>query len=177
LERAKHAANLTDQPATAIGTIKLRLNFAPEIDLIPDMHDDEIKDDIAHDLKIIEAMLARGVGNLDPDADCFKPPPGCVVVECLHCGEEYDSYRIEWRVFDSDKGPQGFWCCPIEGCDGVGFGFDIFPVDPDECAQFGIEVWEDDEDENYDDEADWLDKNPGSSDDRPPSDSDDEIPY
>jgi len=33
---------------------------------------------------------------LDPDADCFKPPPRNVLVQCIHSGEEYDSYRIEW---------------------------------------------------------------------------------
>jgi hypothetical protein len=30
--------------------------------------------------------------NLDPDADCFKPPPGSILVECIHCGEDYDEF-------------------------------------------------------------------------------------
>jgi hypothetical protein len=52
-------------------------------------------------------------------------------VGCLHCQEVYDSYLIEWRIKeDADGKPHGFWCCPVAGCDGKGFGFDIFPVDP-----------------------------------------------
>lgn len=69
---------------------------------------------------------------LDSDSDPFKPPATSTVVSCLHCGQEYDSFRIEWRIDQSADGkPHGFWCCQIPGCDGKGFGFDIFPVDPD----------------------------------------------
>lgn len=69
---------------------------------------------------------------LSPDGDPFGPPSISTLVGCLHCGEEYDSYRIEWRVETDGHGQRhGFWCCPIEGCDGKGFGFDIYPVDPD----------------------------------------------
>jgi hypothetical protein len=105
--------------------------------------------------------------NLDPDADCFKPPPGSILVHCIHCDEEYESYRIEWRVTDGPDGPHGFWCCPIEGCGGAGFGFDIYPVDPEQAAQFGIMIFDDDEDsdEDYDDTSDPY---PDSPDDPPP---------
>jgi hypothetical protein len=111
---------------------------------------------------------------LDPDGDPFKPPPGSVLVHCIHCGEEYESFRIEWRVYDDPDGQHGFWCCPIEGCDGKGFGFDIFPLDPEEAERFGIHIWEDDEEDEFDEE-DWEDLNPPSPDDPPPADED--IPF
>jgi hypothetical protein len=116
--------------------------------------------------------------NLDPDADCFKPPPGSILVECIHCGEEYESYLIEWRVLDTDNGRMGFWCCPIKDCDGAGFGFDIFPVDPKEGEQYGIFAVEDDDDEDYDEldeDEESLDLKRNSSDDLPPLD--DDIPF
>lgn len=84
---------------------------------------------------------------LDPDADYFHPPSISTLVGCLHCGEEYDSYRIVWRIeTDADGNPHGFWCCPIEGCDGKGFGFDIHPVDSDYIDPDGrdIGVWVED---------------------------------
>ena len=86
---------------------------------------------------------------LDPDADPFHPPTLSTLVSCLHCGEEYDSYRIEWRVESDRNGqPHGFWCCPIVNCDGRGFGFDIFPVDPDYRYENGDKMWTDDEEES-----------------------------
>ncbi len=87
---------------------------------------------------------------LDPDSDPFRPPAIPTLVSCLHCGQEYDSYRIEWRVErDSQGQPHGFWCCPIAGCDGKGFGFDIFPTDPDYRDERGGWFF-DDEDEPED---------------------------
>jgi hypothetical protein len=86
---------------------------------------------------------------LDADADPFRPPTLSTLVGCLHCGEEYDSYRIEWRVESDRNGrPHGFWCCPIENCDGRGFGCDIFPVDPDYRDENGDKMWMDDEEES-----------------------------
>lgn len=69
--------------------------------------------------------------HLPPEAldDPFGPPKENKPVTCLHCGEVYDSYRIEWREFPDGEGKQGFWCCPIEDCDGRGYGIDIYPVD------------------------------------------------
>ena len=83
----------------------------------------------------------------DPAGDPFHPPSIPTLVECLHCGEEYDSYLIEWRV---DRGPDGkgygMWCCPTAGCDGAGFGFDIHPVDHDYVDPDGRDMgWCDDE--------------------------------
>ena len=76
------------------------------------------------------------MAGLPPEAleDCFRPPDEAVQVECIHCGNEYSSDAIVWRSVPG-KDIKGFWCCPIPGCDGVGFQFDIFPVG----------TWDDDE--------------------------------
>jgi len=92
---------------------------------------------------------------LDPDGDPFKPPAVPTEVCCLHCGEEYDSYLIEWRVETSPDGSKhGFWCCPTPGCDGRGFGFDILPTDPEYRDERGGWVQMDDEYEEDDDDDD-----------------------
>lgn len=82
------------------------------------LHDDDLPE---------EALLDR-----------MKPPQQPILVHCLHCGEEYDSWRMIWVPFtekelaeDRKSGLKGFWCCPIEGCGGAGFTVDIWPVDPD----------------------------------------------
>lgn len=136
---------------------------------------------------------------LNPDHDPFGPPAISTVVHCIHCGEEYDSYRIEWRVErDADGEAHGFWCCPMPGCDGKGFGFDIFPVDPEYRDENGELMWysddADDDDDEFEDslfidegfgpldedleaeDAEWL------QDDEAPSggvlpDREDDIPY
>jgi hypothetical protein len=94
--------------------------------------------------------------SLNPENDPFAPPAISTEVHCIHCGEEYDSYRIEWRIErDADGAAHGFWCCPIEDCDGKGFGFDIFPVDPDYRDENGELMWCSDSDEFEDDQ--WED--------------------
>jgi hypothetical protein len=91
---------------------------------------------------------------LDPQADPFHPPAIPTQVECLHCGKEYESYLIEWRVETGPDGKQqGFWCCPTPGCDGCGFGFDILPTDPhyqDERGGWGSDDEEEDEEGEFD---------------------------
>ncbi len=89
----------------------------------------------------------------DPANDPFGPPATSILVACVHCGEEYESYRIEWRI-ETDAGGKrhGFWCCPIEGCDGKGFGFDIFPVDPE--YEDGRFQWIEDDEEWEEGEGD-----------------------
>lgn len=88
---------------------------------------------------------------LNPDNDIFKPPAISTLVGCLHCGQTYESYRIEWLVeTESDGRRLGFWCCPIENCDGRGFGFDILPVDPDYRDEDGNKMWVSDEDGDED---------------------------
>jgi hypothetical protein len=92
---------------------------------------------------------------LNPENDPFGPPVISTVVHCIHCGEEYDSYRIEWRIErDMDGKEHGFWCCPMPSCDGKGFGFDIFPVDPEYRDENGELMWCSDEDGFESDEFD-----------------------
>ncbi len=116
---------------------------------------------------------------LDASADPFRPPAISTMVGCLHCGEEYDSYRIEWRVRRDWNGqPHGFWCCPIPGCDGMGFGFDIMPVDPDYRDENGEEFWVTDDDES-DDSLDTEEENDDSSTspDRMGPEDDEPLPF
>ncbi|MBN2578594.1 MAG: hypothetical protein JXB10_06340 [Pirellulales bacterium] len=100
---------------------------------------------------------------LDPQADPFKPPEIPIEVHCLHCDQEYDSYLIEWReCISADGTPQGFWCCPTPGCDGIGFGFDILPTDPNYQDEHGGWVSFDDEEDGepweQPDEEPWDEK-------------------
>ena len=84
----------------------------------------------------------------DRDSDPFRPPVVPTEVECLHCGQDYDSYLIEWREQLDEKGElTGFWCCPTPGCDGIGFGFDILPTDPEYRDERGGWFCCDDEEE------------------------------
>ena len=100
----------------------------------------------------------------DPDNDPFHPPEVPIEVQCLHCGETYDSWRIEWREVLCDDGKvHGFWCCPIAGCDGRGFGFDILPTDPNYQDEHGGWVSDDDEDLDEFGEFDDLPFDPGEN--------------
>ena len=89
--------------------------------------------------------------DLPPEAmeDCFHPPAESILVHCLHCGQEYESYEIIWLPHVDDPTDKhalpGMWCCPVEGCGGAGFKFDIFPVDPDYVdPDTGEKLWQDD---------------------------------
>jgi len=81
--------------------------------------------------------------------DCFRPPSEPCLVRCLHCGQEYSSDEIVWREEGADG---GFWCCPVEGCDGKGYTFDIHPIDG-----FSGEFldWEDCDEEADESEGTW----------------------
>ena len=83
----------------------------------------------------------------NPETDPFHPPAIPTEVSCLHCGQEYESYLIEWREEVIDGERKGFWCCPTPGCSGRGFGFDIFPTDPDYIGEDGEPMWQADGDE------------------------------
>jgi hypothetical protein len=114
---------------------------------------------------------------LDAGADPFRPPDVSVLVGCLHCGQEYDSYQIEWRIErDADGRPHGFWCCPIAGCDGRGFGFDIFPVDPDYRDERGGWITDDDEEEDIDGEGEPSAQIEPQAPEAPPAD-DEALPW
>ena len=111
----------------------------------------------------------------DPEGDPFYPPPIPTLVGCLHCGEEYDSYLIEWRTFTCEDGQQhGFWCCPTPGCDGKGFGFDIWPVDADYQDERGSFAWTSDADDSDEFEEELFAEGDDSSADDPPVD---DVPF
>ena len=86
------------------------------------------------------------MGGLPPDAlsDPFKPPDEEVEVECIHCGKTYSSDEIAWRNDPTAPGGKGFWCCPMPGCDGIGFNFDIHPLES--------LLEDDDEDDEFDED-------------------------
>lgn len=123
--------------------------------------------------------------DFDDDAerarDPFGPPAANVPVSCLHCGEEYDSWRIEWRILQDAEGRRhGSWCCPIPGCDGKGFGFDILPTDPNYRDEHGGWVEFDDDDEDFDDDEQKFVDDEGQIDfgrERFKPSEDDEVPF
>ena len=79
----------------------------------------------------------------------MRPPAIPIEVYCLHCGEEYQSYLIEYRPISDTQ--QGFWCCPTERCGGAGFLFNIFPADPEWRSEHGERVgWFDDGEDDAD---------------------------
>lgn len=74
------------------------------------------------------------------EEDCFRPPDVPIEVKCIHCGQVYNSSKIEWRPGAGPPGYAGAWCCPIAGCDGLGFLFDIWPTDPEWTDEHGNKV-------------------------------------
>jgi hypothetical protein len=92
----------------------------------------------------------------DRHTDPFAPPEISTEVCCIHCGETYDSWQIEWRLLTNRDGEErGFWCCPMPGCDGMGFGFDILPTDPNYHDEHGGWIHCDDEDEEFDEDGEF----------------------
>lgn len=85
--------------------------------------------------------------------DCFKPPDVPCQVQCLHCGQQYSSADIIW----CDTDDEGFWQCPIDGCDGAGFQFDIHPVDSTLWGGADDEYDEYDEDREFNDAVEDMD--------------------
>ena len=119
------------------------------------------------------------VGPPDRESDPFAPPAVPTRVACLHCGQEYDSSRIEWRAEKTPDGnAQGFWCCPIPGCGGLGFGCDILPVDPNYRDEFGgwIHDGESEEDDLEDDFREDL-APPPDGEAKPRPDGEDPLPW
>lgn len=98
----------------------------------------------------------------DPQADCFRPPAIPTLVWCLHCGQEYDSWKMHYEITtDPDGSRHGIWRCGTPGCDGAGFGFDIFPCDEHYIDPDGRDVaWQYDDDDQP--------PEPHEDDDRPP---------
>lgn len=106
-------------------------------------------------------MRQIGSGNqnaqTEAEKDVFHPPTIPTLCQCLHCGEEYESYLIQWNTDRLIAGRFGHWVCPTEDCDGVGFGFDILPIDPDYVDEYGNRVWSEDDDADDLDDVEALD--------------------
>ena len=119
------------------------------------------------------------------ERDPFRPPTVPVIVHCLHCDQEYESYLIHWVEDAIESDAPGFWCCPTPGCDGKGFGFDIFPIDPDYRDEDGNLMWMvDDDDEEYDEVDEGVERELEAEDwevdsprQRPAEDAEDDIPW
>ena len=88
----------------------------------------------------------------DPAAtDCFGPPAEPCECFCLHCRRTVLSSDMWYqRVVNAPDRIDGFWMCPTHNCDGKGFTFDIWPIDPDHPANDG---WSDDDEDDGDDDA------------------------
>jgi hypothetical protein len=87
--------------------------------------------------------------------DPFGPPEVPCLCSCLHCGREFMSDGI-WYERHVKNGIEfeGFWRCPTPNCDGAGFTFDIFPVDPDHPANEGWHYSDDDDEQGWNEEDD-----------------------
>lgn len=78
----------------------------------------------------------------DPDSEgAFPPPATPIEVHCIHCGRNFSSSLMvkQWMEHTGEYA----WCCPNESCDGIGFCFDIWPVDPDWRDEEGNSVHSD----------------------------------
>jgi hypothetical protein len=115
---------------------------------------------------------------LDPSTDPFHPPAIPTLVGCLHCGQAYESYQIEWRVeTDADGKPHGFWCCPVTGCSGRGFGFDILPLDPHYRDERGGWIQDDEGTEDEDGNPDEAPDSESGSERRPGDGDEQSLPW
>lgn len=117
----------------------------------------------------------------DPDADMFRPPAIPTEVYCPHCRKEYQSYLIRWEEEVIDGKTDGYWSCPTPGCEGKGFGFDIFPTDREWRDENGDLMWvgdaadeEEDNELNDDEIGDNFGEDKSQRESLPDSDEDDE---
>ena len=82
--------------------------------------------------------------------DPFRPPVEPCLCYCLHCQRQIMSDQM-WFQTETRNGKvvDGTWMCPTPNCDGVGFQFDIYPVDPNHPANEG---WSDVDEEDFEDD-------------------------
>src|SRR5438034_5453442 len=99
------------------------------------------------------------VSDFDFCTDAMAPPLEPCECYCLHCGRTFLSDGMWFqRVVNAKDGFPGFWMCPTPNCSGAGFGFDIFPTDPDHPANEG---WSDDDGEDeFDDDVEFDEAGP-----------------
>jgi hypothetical protein len=111
----------------------------------------------------------------DKFSDPFAPPRTPCVVCCMHCGSTYDSWRILWRDMPGEA-VEGAWCCPIPGCDGVGFGFDIHPVEAENEATEPDDLPFDEAEDEEEFSLEAIDAFEGFSDDEDEAEADEDEP-
>ncbi len=112
----------------------------------------------------IDSYDPDDVPRIDP-SDPFSPPIEVCKCFCLRCGRTFMSDGIwlqRYRNHPPGNGLKGFWMCPTPNCEGRGFTFDIFPVDPDHPCNASWSCGEDEADDaamlSIDEEVpeDWL---------------------
>jgi hypothetical protein len=87
-----------------------------------------------------------------PQDDPMGPPKEPCECWCMHCRRTFTSDQMWFqRVIGDSRGFEGFWMCPTANCSGAGFGFDIFPTDPNHPANEGWHHFDDDDEEEEDD--------------------------
>jgi hypothetical protein len=80
---------------------------------------------------MIKGMVLLGGWTKDKD----RPPKVPARVYCSDCRREYMSSEIVWVEYGRGSGA---WCCPTDGCPGMGFGRDIWLNEkPDAPAKGG----------------------------------------
>jgi hypothetical protein len=85
----------------------------------------------------------------------FGPPKEPCLCGCLHCGRTFMSDGIWFQeVVRNGVVVDGKWCCPTPNCDGIGYTFDIYPVDPDHPDNEGWTHDDGDEEYEWDEEDD-----------------------
>lgn len=89
--------------------------------------------------------------------DWFRPPAIPIEVECVECGEVYESSKMRWVPDGGPPGYAGAWCCPTPGCGGAGFLFDIWPTDPEWRDENGNRVCFESEEESFYEQQRFMD--------------------
>ena len=86
----------------------------------------------------------------DPYDDPMAPPREPCECWCLHCERTFMSSGMWFqRVVGARDGFPGFWMCPTPNCSGAGFGFDIFPTDPDHPVNAGWHDADEEDEQGY----------------------------
>lgn len=84
------------------------------------------------------------------DKRVFPPPDTPVECFCLHCNRVYMSNLMLAIDIDGET----HFCCPAEGCTAMGWEFDVFPVNDDDCVSGQWHELDDDDLELDDDDTD-----------------------
>jgi len=103
------------------------------------------------------------VSDLPDDNRVFPPPDVPLECFCLHCGRVYMSNLMLPVEIDGEI----HYACPAEGCTAMGWEFDIFPVDDDQCTTGQWHYFDDDDEDVEDDELNLPDSASAAKDGEP----------